>query len=121
MSPTRRGVIGAPAAAEERDRLARRQAEAGSPVNESDNDAALVFKNIDNEMVQRAQPEQDWTSWERWMTGHLDNFRDELFDAIAEFGVRLIEQERVAVDRKIAVLEGELHETKGLLADVLKR
>jgi hypothetical protein len=55
------------------------------------------------------------------MAGHLDNFREELFDAIAEFGVRLIEQERVAVDRKIAELRAENVELKGLLADVLKR
>ena len=107
--------------AEERDWLARRQVEAGSPVNESDNDAGLVFKTIDNATVEPAQPEQDWSDWERWMSGHLANFKEELFDGIAEFAVRLLAEERVVYDRRLAELRAENIELKGILATTLRQ
>jgi hypothetical protein len=114
------------AAAEERRMYADGRFRSGSPPERLTDGADIIYRQHDNSApAPVAEPEYDWSAWEAWMAGHLANFReefrDELFDAIAEFGVRLIEQERVAVDRKLAELRAENIELKGMLATTLRQ
>jgi hypothetical protein len=114
--------------AEHRQFMAQPEAQARALMQRNGDGGALVRKTIEDATPAPAEPEYDWSGWERWMSGHLDNFRDELFDAIAEFAVRMFDRERVAFERKLAELERKLAElkaenieVKGLLADALKR
>jgi len=107
--------------AEHRQFMAQPEARARALMQRNGDDGALVRKTIEDATLAPAELEYDWSGWERWMSGHLDNFREELFDAIAEFGVRLIEQERVVYDRKLAELKAENVELKGLIATTLRQ
>jgi hypothetical protein len=56
----------------------------------------------------------DWSGWEAWLRGHLNNERAEMLEAVAQ-GMAMF------VDRALADLRAENIELKGLLADALDR
>ena len=97
-----------------------------SPVSET-GAAGIIYKDYDNNAMAAAPAEEtDWSGWERWMSGHLDNLRREinddrekLIDSIADGVVQLLDQERDASNRKLAKLQAENIEIKGLLSDML--
>jgi hypothetical protein len=97
------------AATEERRMYADGRSRSGSPPERLTDGADIIYRQHDNSAPAPApEPEQDWSAWEAWMAGHLANERERMFDAVAEFGVRLIEEERVAYDRKLAELKAEI-------------
>ena len=91
------------------------------PVNES-NDAGLIYKDYDNGALQHAQqpePQPDWSGWEKWLRGHLDNLREEMACGIAQATMTLIHCERIKFERKLGILEGKLRELHGMLGAAL--
>jgi hypothetical protein len=94
----------------ERDACVQREAPAGG----------LVYRRMDD-ALQRASEPPDWSQWEAWMKGHLDNLREEMIDAVAEGMVEFFKQKRHELDRELTVLRNENAELKGMLRDVVAR
>jgi hypothetical protein len=94
------------------------------PVSENGN-VGLVYKDYDNSALQAAATatdgETDWSGWERWMRGHLDNEREAILDIVAEGMTAFVDQELVAVNRQLAELRSENLELKSMLADALRK
>jgi hypothetical protein len=87
----------------------------------------LLYREHENNAPARAA-EEGWEGWEKWLRGHLNNEREETFEAVAQLVVELRKQWRaereialVERDRKIGVIEGELCETKAILGNVLTK
>jgi len=103
----------------------RRSEPIGTPLVQRDADpGGLVFKQIDDAMVEPAQPQDDpsqWEGWQRWLDGNIAIEREGMRDEIAAFVVEIFRRERLAVDRKLSELQNENVELRGMLTDVLKR
>src|SRR5262249_55651359 len=97
----------------------------GSPLVQRDaGEGGLMFRTIDDAVVEPAQAQDDpaqWEAWERWMSGHLDIEREAMLDGVAEFVTEMLNRERVAFHPKLAELQGETRELKSMLVDVLRR
>jgi hypothetical protein len=52
-----------------------------------------------------AEPEPDWSGWERWMDGHLSNLRTEIFDTLTECLGEVIAELRREWERDIERME----------------
>ena len=88
-------------------------------VQRNDAAAGLVYKRMDDALQRASEP--DWSAWEAWMKGHLDNLREEMIDAVAEAVMTLIHRERDAFDRELAVLKAENREVKAMLGEAVAR
>jgi|SRR5215471_5229990 len=85
------------------------------PASESD-DAGLIYKDYDNGALEHAPhpaPEQDWSGWERWLRGHLDNERVVIAQAIGEVIAEERESARQERDAELLKLRSEIAELRG--------
>jgi len=105
--------------AEDRQWLAQYRARARSPASESDDDG-LVYKDHDNAAQQPApatEAEADWSGWEKWLRGHLNNERAEMLDLLAKAMGEVIAEERAAArrerDTELLKVRAELAELRG--------
>jgi hypothetical protein len=106
--------------AEDRQWLAQYLAQVRSPASESDDDG-LVYKDHDNAALQPAPATeaeaQDWSGWEKWLRGHLDNERAEMLDLLAKAMGEVIAEERAAArrerDTELLKVRAELAELRG--------
>jgi hypothetical protein len=90
------------------------------PVSENE-DASLIYKDYDNGAPVPAATAEgaDWSAWEGWLKAHLAIERDTLAKVIAEFTLQYLTERLVPLDRKLAELEGENRELKGMLGATL--
>ena len=63
----------------------------------------------------------DWSGWEAWLRGHLNNERAEKLEAVAQGMAMFVDKQLTPIDRALAELRAENIELKGLLADALSR
>jgi len=80
----------------------------------------ILYRRYDGNASAGA-PEPDWSAWEAWLAGHLNNLRDEMVDGFAEGMVKFFGQKRHEIDRELAVLRNENAELRGMLGTVLTR
>jgi hypothetical protein len=81
----------------------------------------LVERNaVEDATAKPAQPDADWSGWERWMRGHLDNEREALLDIVADGMVAMFDQERAAIERKLAELRTDNAELRGMIEVTLR-
>jgi hypothetical protein len=68
-------------------------------------------------------PEPDWSGWENWLQGHQAILKAEILDwtldNVSAFVCTYVREKLEARDAKIADLEAELVECKGLVGDAL--
>jgi hypothetical protein len=114
--------------------MAERQAQGQALMQKSDEDS-LIYRTHDDSAPAPAAvvetvpsdgngAETDWSGWETWMQGHLDNLREELLDGVAEgmsmyFEQRFAEKRRewqTEIDREFAVLRTALTERDANIA-----
>jgi hypothetical protein len=102
------------------------------PVKRNGGAGGLVYKRFQTQPAPAPEPQPDYSGWEQWLRGHLDierqatreEFEGALVEIMGELRKDWHAQHNKALivrDRRIAALEGELREVKGLLADTLKR
>jgi hypothetical protein len=110
----------------EEQEVMRRDAIGGSPVSKT-GPADIIYRRYDNEPLDAAPNEggDGWERWERWFAdrfaGHHEPERKAIIEATADFVNEMFRRERTTVDRRIATLEGELREVKGILATTLRQ
>jgi hypothetical protein len=103
----------------------------GTPVSKI-NDPGIVYKRFETQPAPAPEPQPDYSGWEQWLRSHLDierqATREEFEGALVEIMGELrkdwhAEHNKALIvrDRRIAALEGEIRELKGMLGDVLKR
>jgi len=63
----------------------------------------------------------DWSGWEKWLRGHLDNERAKMHEAVAEGMAVFFHEQLTPIDRTFAELRAENIELKGLITDALSR
>jgi len=109
--------------------MARREAAGAAPVQKY-NDSAVLYRehdgNASEPTPQRdAAPsegeQQDWSGWEKWLRGHLNNERAEMLEAVAQGMAMFVDKQLTPIDRALAELRAENIELKGLLTDALNR
>src|SRR5262245_47071122 len=103
--------------AEEREWLAAYKAR--SSVTET-RVAGLIYKEYDNSVpAAPAQSEYDWSGWEAWLRGHLDNERAVFTEALGEFGYELRKEWQQERDAELLKLRAEVAELKGRVDTLL--
>jgi len=109
--------------AKHREFMAQRETLASPPVSETAS-TGIVYKDLDNGALRSAHPGAEepsyWFEWQEWFETTFEPHRKALLGGIADAMTKLLRQERDAIDRKIAALEGELIETKALLAEAVR-
>src|SRR5262249_14306994 len=103
---------------EERQRAAEREAaeaERAATENlaqegaETDAKGSYMQRNASAGLIPTAtaevDPEPDWSGWERWMDGHLNNLRTEIFDTLTEGLGEVIAELRREWERDIERME----------------
>jgi hypothetical protein len=100
--------------------MAQREPVASPLVERNDGDGGVVYKTVEDATAKPAQPDADWSGWERWMRGHLDNEREALLDIVADGMVAMFDQERAAIERKLAELRTENAELRGMIEVTLR-
>ena len=109
--------------------MARREAAGAAPVQKY-NDSAVLYRehdgNASEPTPQRdAAPsegeQQDWSGWEKWLRGHLNNERAEMLEAVAQGMAMFVDEQLTPIDRTFAELRAENIELKGLITDALSR
>jgi len=104
---------------EHRQFMASPEAQTRSLARKPDAEGAEYRAHDEDATPAPAEPETDWLQWQAWLDGHLANEREAMLDGVAEFVVRMLDQERVIYERRIAELEGEIRELKGLTGGLL--
>jgi hypothetical protein len=104
--------------------MAAREAQASPPVSEN-GDAGIIYKDFDNGTLQdaaaAADEQIDWSGWERWLAGHLEIFRQEMIEGMAE-GMSMYVSERLdPLKKQLAELKAENVELRSMLGDVLRK
>jgi hypothetical protein len=68
----------------------------------------LVYKTI----VRSAPEEEDFSGWERWLRGHLDNERAAIIEEVIEMVAVALAEERRTHRAEVAALRAELTKKK---------
>jgi len=63
----------------------------------------------------------DWSGWEAWLRGHLNNERAEMLEAVAQGMAMFVDEQLTPIDRAFTELRAENIELKGLITDALSR